>query len=59
MEPDHREGVAVMQEEASVEEVPVRAEWEATAPEPDPAGIAFARLAGQTFLTRWELHAIM
>ena len=51
-------GVAQAQEEVLVEEVPVRVEWEAAAPEPDPVGIAFAPVAGQRLPTRQELPAI-
>lgn len=51
-------GVVQAQEEVLVEEVPVRVEWEAAAPEPDLVGIAFAPVAGQRFLIEWELLAI-
>ena len=51
-------GVVQVQEEALVEEVPVRVEWAATAPEPDQAGIASAQVAGQRLRTRQELPAI-
>lgn len=51
-------GVVQVQEEVSAGEVPVRVEWEATAPEPDPAGIASAPVAGQRLPIRQELPAI-
>jgi len=51
-------GVVQVQEEVLVGEVPVRVEWEATAPEPDPVGTASAPVAGQRFPTRQELPVI-
>jgi hypothetical protein len=50
-------GVAQVQEEALAGEVPVRVEWEATAPEPDPVGIASAPVAGRRLPTGRELPA--
>ena len=55
---DLPEGVAQVQEEALAGEVPVRVEWEVTAPEPDPVGLASAPVAGQRLPTRQELPAI-
>ena len=58
MEPDLLGEVVQAQEEASVGEVPVEAEWEVAVPEPDLAEIAFAPAAGQKFLIKRELRAI-
>jgi len=51
-------GVVQVQEEVLAGEVLVRVEWEVTAPEPDPVGIASAPVAGQRFHTGQELPAI-
>ena len=58
MELDLPGGVGQAQEEASVKEVPVRAEWRVVAPEPDPVGIAFALIAEPRFLIKRELPVI-
>ena len=58
MELDLPGGVGQAQEEASVKEVSVRAEWEAPAPEPGPAGIAFALIAETRLLIKRGLPAI-
>ena len=52
MEQDLPEGVAQGQEEALVKEGWVEAKWEERALEPDPVGIVFAPIVGQSFLTR-------
>jgi len=49
---DLPEGVVQVQEEALAGEVPVRVEWEVTAPEPDPVGLASAPVAGQRLPNR-------
>ena len=59
MEQGLPEGVAQGQEEASVKEGWVKAEWEERAPEPGPVGIVFAPIVEQTLLTKWELPAIV
>jgi hypothetical protein len=51
-------GVVQVQEEVLAGEVLARVEWEVTAPEPDPVGIAFAPVAGRRLPTRQELPAI-
>ena len=59
MERDLPEGVAQGQEGALVKEGWVGVEWEERALEPDPAGIVSAPIVGRSFLTKWELPAIV
>ncbi len=59
MEQDLPEGAVQGQEEASVKEEGVEVEWEERALELDPSGIASAPVVGRSFLTKWELPAIV
>jgi len=59
MEQGLPEGVAQGQEEVSAKEEGLEVGWEERALEPGPAGIASAPVVGRSFLTKWELPAIV